>query len=341
MDIIEQFLKERNNYNEFSERLNQLIISILQSHEIKPHQISVRVKEFDSLKKKIENKENQYSDLSEITDIVGIRIITYFEDEVDLIADIIKREFDLDDKNSIDKRKSEVDKFGYKSLHYIISLSAKRNKLSEYSKYKNLKAEIQIRSILQHSWAEIEHDLGYKSKSSIPDFAKRNFSRISALLEVADIEFVNLKNQLTNYKKEIKTQIKSTPEIVTINQDSLKEFVETNKLFSKVQEQISIENNININENWGELHIAIETFELYGINTIGDLEKKLKEYSKKIIEFEKIGFSGYSSYGKAGALYSLAEILLLENQNRVFFEENFNEFLNFDELLVVLDKIEK
>jgi len=77
-------------------------------------------------------------------------------------------------------------------LHYVASLISEREKLTEYKRFAGIKVEIQIRSTLQHAWAEIEHDIGYKGENSVPDSLKRNFSRVAALLEVADIELMQL-----------------------------------------------------------------------------------------------------------------------------------------------------
>ena len=98
-----------------------------------------------------------------MTDITGVRVITYFADQVDEIAKVMEGEFNIDIKNSIDKRDIlDPDRFGYLSLHYVIvSLSSARCALAEYRSFSELKAEVQVRSILQHAWAEIEHDLGY------------------------------------------------------------------------------------------------------------------------------------------------------------------------------------
>src|SRR5438309_774277 len=50
-------------------------------------------------------------------------------------------------------------------------------------------AEIQVRTILQHSWAEIEHDIQYKSVSVIPAEIRRRFMSLAGMLEIADREF--------------------------------------------------------------------------------------------------------------------------------------------------------
>lgn len=83
-----------------------------------------------------------------------MRIIIYFLSDIDKVAKLIEDEFHIDEANNVDKRKQvEADQFGYMSLHYIVSLLEERLKLGENKKFAGLKAEIQIRTILQHTWA--------------------------------------------------------------------------------------------------------------------------------------------------------------------------------------------
>ncbi|RYE12319.1 MAG: choice-of-anchor D domain-containing protein, partial [Sphingobacteriaceae bacterium] len=150
------------------------------------------------------------------------------ESDIDPIAELIEKEFIKDEDNSVDKRKLQVDRFGYKSLHVVVSLNNERTTLKEYNRYKEFKCEIQIRSILQHAWAEIEHDLGYKGEISVPEPYKRSFNRLSALLETADIEFVRLKQELEQYENNLPNLIKSKTNIIDINSASLKLFMRSN-----------------------------------------------------------------------------------------------------------------
>ncbi|MCD6251281.1 MAG: (p)ppGpp synthetase [Psychrobacter sp.] len=231
--------------------LETLINSLLKQKGIKVHQIQTRVKDRDSLEKKILAKQ-KYKSLDDITDIVGVRIITYFDDEVDQIATLIEEEFVIDQDNSVDKRKIDSDKFGYRSLHYVANLKKDRTNLPEYSSYKEQKFEFQIRTILQHSWAEIEHDLGYKGEFEIPSTAKRTFYRVAALLEQADIEFVKLKSTIADYENSLSQSIKNNPSQIEINKASLTSFM------SKNDNVINFENDVFI----GEYNLVIEEFNI-------------------------------------------------------------------------------
>ncbi|MDE4454227.1 GTP pyrophosphokinase [Psychrobacter sp. DAB_AL62B] len=235
--ILKEYDKKKGVLENLDRSLDTLINSLLKQKGIKAHQIQTRVKDRDSLEKKILAKQ-KYKSLDDITDVVGIRIITYFEDDVNKVAKVVEEEFDIDHENSVDKREIDTDRFGYRSLHYVASLNKNRTILSEYSDYGDFKFEFQIRSILQHSWAEIEHDLGYKGASEIPTSAKRTFYRVAALLEQADIEFVKLKSTISEYEGSLTYDIKANPSQIEINKASLIFFM------SKNDNVINFENNV-------------------------------------------------------------------------------------------------
>jgi putative GTP pyrophosphokinase len=283
-NILNKYSEDINLYSSCRERIVLLIKDLLGESKIQVHTIESRTKDLDSLSKKIDKKD-KYLDLKEITDLVGIRVITYLESDVDKIDNIIRKEFEIDEDNSIDKRKLETNQFGYRSLHIVANLNRKRCQLSEYKKYDSIKFEIQIRSILQHAWAEIEHDLGYKGKSALPETQVRNFNRLAALLETADIEFDRLKDSLTKYENEVPELINSEPEKVTINQDSLRSFTLSSKVFEKAREYVRNECNSNFKEQKESYSDYIEKFKLFNINNIKELQNIVKELSEDYLRF--------------------------------------------------------
>ena len=125
--------------------------------------ITHRIKTVDSIKGKLERKSDYYKDIHDLRDILGFRVICHFLEDVNLMAKRISEIFRVDWSKSKDKRELiDARSFGYLSLHYICALPEEEGELS------NLWFEIQIRTILQHSWAEIEHDLGYKAEIEVP-----------------------------------------------------------------------------------------------------------------------------------------------------------------------------
>ncbi|ACL76180.1 GTP pyrophosphokinase [Ruminiclostridium cellulolyticum] len=189
-DGIKQWFKNnKDRYYNFSEQLSDVIKSILNSEGIQYHTITFRVKDIDSLVKKIEKKK--YKDpINQITDFSGLRIIAYTNSDVNKICYLLENEFCIDYINSNNKNLLlNVDKVGYRSIHYIVMYGSERLHLGEYKDFKDFKCEVQVRTLLEHAWAEIEHDRIYKSQYDIPDNLKRKFNLQSGNLELIDNEF--------------------------------------------------------------------------------------------------------------------------------------------------------
>jgi len=177
------YSQNRSVYQHLCNKIHNIIAELLEINSINIHAIFSRAKEVDSFSEKI--KDIKYDDpQSQITDLAGIRIICYVESDLTLICKILEDNFTIDPVNSLDKSKLlGIDKVGYKSVHYIAELKEDRIQLPEYKKFKEVKFEIQIRTILQHAWAEIEHDRNYKFSGELPDDIKRRFKLIEGTLE--------------------------------------------------------------------------------------------------------------------------------------------------------------
>jgi len=213
---IEKYKKVFPIYESFTLTLYELIKKFLGNRNLKYYTIEHRTKDYKSFgeKSSIPSDEDpnspKYGDpLKQITDISGIRVITYFLDTISNIEEAIENEFNVIEK--IDKKIDLIDenRFGYQSIHYIVKLNDNRTGLSEYAKFKSLNAEIQIRTILQHAWAEIEHDIQYKSVYTIPVNIKRRFTSLAGLLEIADREFQTIHDVDEKYNNEDMLRIKN------------------------------------------------------------------------------------------------------------------------------------
>ncbi len=199
-----------------------LVRQLLRLERLRVHSVTSRVKERSHLAEKLSRLGKDYAALSDVSDIVGVRVITHFEDEVNRIAEVVEREFQIDPGRSVDKRKAlDPDRFGYISLHFICSIRRDRAALAEYREFAGICCEIQVRSILQHAWAEIEHDLGYKAGAPIPAPIRRRFSRLAGLLEIGDREFTLIRDDLAAYAERVPEEIRQSPASVGVDDVSL------------------------------------------------------------------------------------------------------------------------
>ncbi len=199
--IIRQYHDNSDLYRNLTHDINDILKRIVDKNNFKISNMAIRIKSEDGLRKKIELK-NKYQDILDVTDVVACRVILLFANDVDRFYDCIAENFDVVEFN--DKRKKNYDDridFGYNSLHLLIKFTDERCCMIEYSDYKDLVFELQIRTVLQHSWAEIEHGLGYKSQYEIPKDIRRRLTRLSATLELVDEEFVDIARDLDEYNK--------------------------------------------------------------------------------------------------------------------------------------------
>lgn len=228
--LIKEYDSLRSTYEQFGKTTADLIKRLLSANGVSVHTISYRVKDRKSLQKKIVAK-SKYNELSDITDVAGVRVITNYSGDVDNVARVIEKEFKVDKENTIDKRNiDEPSRFGYLSLHYVISLKDSRSKLQEYAAFEGLKLEVQVRSLLQHTWAEIEHDIGYKSSVEVPKPVKRQFARLAGLLELADKEFEAIRKDIAIYAREVDKKIRRSAPDIEIDAVSYAKYVTTNEL---------------------------------------------------------------------------------------------------------------
>ncbi|KFE99625.1 hypothetical protein IX39_02890 [Chryseobacterium formosense] len=281
--ILTQYEEKSPLYTSFSFKVEKILRKLCKNFSI--HQIVSRIKTKESLAQKV-IKKNKYEKLDDITDILALRIITYFEDDISKIEELLNKEFKIDRENSTDKRNIEIDKFGYRSVHYILQLNDYKKELSEYAEYKDIKFEIQIRSILQHSWAEIEHDLGYKSFTEIPQKAKRTFYRVAALLEQADIEFTKLKKEIQDFENSISKNLKSKEKFIEINESTIIAFVKRNQLLREIENDIKKALKLTENPKFDSAYLSANNFSSQLKNLkifdLTQLEENLINYKQEI-----------------------------------------------------------
>lgn len=182
---------------------------------LKIHSVSWRLKSRESLARKLARPDRNYRQLWMLTDLIGIRVITYFAEGVDRIGELIERHLAVDFERSADKRGRETPDFGYRSLHYVCRFGG------EAALPAGAGFEIQARTVLEHAWAEIEHDLGYKATEEVPLAVRRRLSRLAGLLELADQEFGEIRTELERYAHALPGRIEAAESSVSLDGFSL------------------------------------------------------------------------------------------------------------------------
>ncbi|SEE35268.1 GTP pyrophosphokinase [Jiangella alba] len=203
-----RYAARRHTYEECASRLRDLLKDVLRSADIEVVQIESRAKTVASFVEKITRKRRDDPDpIAAMTDLVGLRVITYYAEDLRRVGALIDREFEIDHENSADKIDGlALDQFGYRSTHYVVRLGPSRRDLLEWAPFQAIRAEIQVRTALQHAWAAVSHKVEYKS-AALPEPVRRRLYRLSALFELADEQFSSLRDQSdatdTEYRAEV------------------------------------------------------------------------------------------------------------------------------------------
>jgi putative GTP pyrophosphokinase len=222
--IGEEYASQRPVYEAFTENANELLRKLLEDRGIEFSSIEKRTKSMESLKGKVErgDKVGKYNSLQEITDLSGIRIIAFLKEDCKKISALLSETFVVDTINSIDKEdETDPDRFGYQSIHLILAYSEDRIKLPEFKRFLGLKFEVQVKTLLQHTWSTIDWKLRYKRRSEAPKRLRRRLFRISALLDAADDELSYVYEQVSNIKSYYATAISTGDLSLEIDLDSV------------------------------------------------------------------------------------------------------------------------
>jgi ppGpp synthetase/RelA/SpoT-type nucleotidyltranferase len=189
------------SYRRYAEVLEQVLGRA--AREIAPQAIvQTRAKKVPSFAEKALRKRHKYSSpVDEFTDLCGGRVIARTRSEVNAFCELIEREFDIDWENSLDaSQRLRPAEFGYRSIHYIVLLRDDRDYgLPIPEEVYGLKAEIQVRTMVEHAFADFGHDLSYKGAFEPPVSWQRELASVAAALEEADQAFSRIEERLRTY----------------------------------------------------------------------------------------------------------------------------------------------
>lgn len=213
---VAEFNKNLPSYRRLVEEVKYVLETKLQAANIKPAVLQGRAKDLDSFRAKI-GRKRYAKPLEEITDFAGVRVVCHYESDTAEIASAIRSEFNVIEH--VDKTVGlGVDKMGYGGAHFIVTLGS-RYSGARYDGIAGLRCEIQVRTVLQDAWAMISHQLSYKNEESVPPRLQRDLNSVSALLEIAQRTFDNVREQRNVYVNEIEEKEKDPEEFLAQSVD--------------------------------------------------------------------------------------------------------------------------
>ena len=269
--LMQQYHERLPQLSQMQQQVYDQLCKVLHEQGIELNAIEYRLKTEASLMGKLERKGEKYRTLSDITDLVALRVITFYTDDVDKVAAIVKSLFVVDWDRSVDKRKlHQLNSFGYNSLHYVCHLKE--------GPFSGIPFELQMRTALQHVWSAIEHDIGYKGTVKLPPEYRRQFSRLAGMLELADDEFSRLRTTMTDYRRHVQALVKSGQlDDVTLSIDSFNSFLELHP-FERLNQRIAAVNQAEIFP--ASLMPFLPVLETFQLETLGHVQRFIDENSE-------------------------------------------------------------
>lgn len=231
---VSAYLEKRDFYKELASVVQRVIEEALRRRDIKIHSVQARCKDPRSFGKKAAQpldtdpgKPKYAKPLEQIRDMAGIRIITFSPSTLREVDTMLSEEFEIIERSDNGELLLAEERFGYNSVHYLARLTPTRAALPEYAQFASAVAEVQVRTVLQHAWAEIEHDIQYKSTSVIPAGIRRRFGALAGMLEIADREFQAVQDEDRRLREEARSQLDAGfLSEVEITPDSIKAFLD-------------------------------------------------------------------------------------------------------------------
>lgn len=288
----------RDTYDAFARSVATVLQGCLESDGIAFLSVTPRAKTTQSFERKAatladdDPSRPKYDEpFEQITDKAAVRVITYFMSDVKRVSQIVKHNFEV--LNEEDKGGEESEQVGYRSVHFLVRYPQNRVKLPDYQRYKELVAELQVRTVLQHAWAEIEHDIQYKASEAVPAKITRRFNELAGLVQVADREFQAIHNEHRAIERRARNDIKKGRlEEVELTADALRTLLDQRIGPDRHVSPYSYRWTVRVLKRLGFVNLAevASCIEGYDIDEIDDL---LYDYRQnQITRFQNVLLAG-------------------------------------------------
>lgn len=188
--------------------LQERIVDILDDAGLTFDRVTVRVKDRKSYTKKLANPDYpDYNSFDSAYDLLGVRVITFHSSEIPQLKEALGEQFHV--VTEIDKaaETARAGRFGYASQHLIV-----HDQHPATTPDAPHLIEIQLRTVLQHAWAEFEHDIRYKNPDGVSAEVERSFTLAAGLIELADQQFDKIAEIMDEQQRVLEEQHGFGPE---------------------------------------------------------------------------------------------------------------------------------
>ncbi|MEU7478911.1 hypothetical protein AB0A63_23195 [Lentzea sp. NPDC042327] len=270
-----EYAEVRSKYEAYEKKLRELVCEILDHAGIDVFQVEGRVKTLDSFDEKIRRKSGKYDNpLTDMTDLVGVRIIAHYVEDVDRIVELLGKEFEVREEHSMNKQDELApDQFGYTSNHLVVRIGSRSERL-EWAKYADISVEFQVRTMSQHAWAAMHHKLGYKREADVPVPLQRKLFRLSALFELADEQFSTIKDAIDTLSGEYSDSVRHGILDMNVDAQSIEAYLRNS---TKVSTIIEVARKLRITYWESNLSVLVAIAGALDARTIGEFDGLLPD----------------------------------------------------------------
>ena len=227
------YREKRSLYLEFAKCIKALLEDALRAADVQTHSVDARAKTVDSFARKaglphpFDPTRPKYEDpMLDVTDLAGVRVVTFLPTAVEQVGAVVESQFRILEQEDKHDRLSLEERFGYASVHYLVALKDGRGARPEHRRFAGLVGEIQVRTILQHAWAEIQHDIEYKGSGPVAASVRRRFMAVAGMLEMADREFQAIQDEVRRRRRAARESVvKGHFDRVELTADALRSYL--------------------------------------------------------------------------------------------------------------------
>jgi len=230
----------------FCEKLKLLVADLFRQASLDPRLLDERVKDCKRVEEKIRERGtsvDSWPELHAMGDLAGVRAVFRYRDEVERAAEVLRPEFQIHADQAYGYRDHlDPRQFGYSTWQLTVSLDPKRASATELREHCEKRGEIQLRTLLQHAWAEHSHSFHYRTPGIRPVEIERRLARLAALVEMADHELLGLRGDIQRLRADYYRLVRrGAYGKIDLNLDSLEIYLELNPLTEVLQSIRSLE----------------------------------------------------------------------------------------------------